>query len=313
MDLSIIIPCYNEELNLEPLMDECISVFGATNINVEYIFINDGSKDQTFKKIKELLNTKENIIGLNFSRNFGKEAAIYAGLKKARGKYISLMDADLQQHPKYVLKMYEYLQNHPEVDVVSCYQEKRKENVIIALFKKLFYKLINKFSDISFYENASDFRTFKKTVADSILELKEYYRFSKGFFSWVGYETHYMPYTVEKRKFGKTSWSFTSLFKYAIDGIVGFSISPLKLATFTGIITFFASLIYIIIVIIKKLTIGIDVSGYATIVCLILLFGGLQMIFIGIIGEYLGRVYMETKQRPIYIVKEEIRNDKEYL
>lgn len=313
MDLSIIIPCYNEELNLEPLMDECISVFGATNINVEYIFINDGSKDQTFKKIKELLNTKENIIGLNFSRNFGKEAAIYAGLKKARGKYISLMDADLQQHPKYVLKMYEYLQNHPEVDVVSCYQEKRKENVIIALFKKLFYKLINKFSDINFYENASDFRTFKKTVADSLLELKEYYRFSKGFFSWVGYETHYMPYKVEKRKFGKTSWSFTSLFKYALDGIVGFSISPLKLATFTGIITFFASLIYIIIVIIKKLTIGIDVSGYATIVCLILLFGGLQMIFIGIIGEYLGRVYMETKQRPIYIVKEEIRNDKEYL
>lgn len=313
MDLSIIIPCYNEELNLEPLMEECINVFESKNINVEYIFVNDGSKDGTFKKIKELLKTKENIIGVNFSRNFGKESAIYAGLQKARGKYVSLMDADLQQHPKYVLEMYEYLVNHPDVDMVSCYQEKRKENKAIALCKKLFYKIINKFSDVSFYENASDFRTFKKSVADSILELKEYYRFSKGFFSWVGYETHYMPYNVEERKYGHTSWSFTSLFKYAMDGIIGFSISPLKIATFTGIITFLASLIYLIIVIIKKLTIGIAVSGYATIVCLILLFGGLQMIFIGIIGEYLGRVYMETKKRPIYIVKEEVRNDKEYL
>lgn len=313
MDLSIIIPCYNEELNLEPLMEECINVFGCKNINVEYIFVNDGSKDGTFKKIKELLKTKENIIGINFSRNFGKESAIYAGLQKARGKYVSLMDADLQQHPKYVLEMYEYLVDHPDVDVVSCYQEKRKENKLIALCKKLFYKIINKFSDISFYENASDFRTFKKSVADSILELKEYYRFSKGFFSWVGYETHYMPYNVEERKYGHTSWSFASLFKYAMDGIIGFSISPLKIATFTGIITFLASLIYLIIVIIKKLTVGIAVSGYATIVCLILLFGGLQMIFIGIIGEYLGRVYMETKKRPIYIVKEEVRNDKEYL
>lgn len=310
MDLSIIIPCHNEELNIPILMEECRKTFENEKINIEYIFINDGSKDNTFKEIKKLLEKSEKIIGIDFSRNFGKEAAIYAGLKKSTGNYIALMDADLQQHPRYVLKMYNYINKHPEYDTIACYQEKRKEGKLISKLKKIFYKFINKMSDIEFYENASDFRLFNRKVAKSLLELKEYYRFSKGFFSWIGYETHYMPYTVNERKYGKSSWSFISLVKYAIDGIIGFSISPLKIATITGLISFIIAIVYLIIIIVQKVTVGIALNGYATIVCLILLFGGLQMIFIGIIGEYLGRVYIETKKRPIYIIKEEINNIK---
>ncbi len=308
MDLTIIIPCHNEEKNISLLMSECEKTFQKKKINIEYIFINDGSKDNTFDEIKKLTNSTKNIIGLNFSRNFGKEAAIYAGLKKSKGEYVAILDADLQQHPSYILKMYEYITENPEYDCITCYQEKRKEGKIISLFKKIFYKFINKISEIEFYENASDFRLFNKKIVNSILEMQEYYRFSKGFFSWIGYNTYYMPYKVNERKYGKSSWNFFSLIKYAIDGIVGFSISPLKVATFTGIITFIISIIYLIFIIIQKITVGIEISGYATIVCLILLFGGLQMIFIGIIGEYLGRVYIETKKRPVYLIKEEVKS-----
>lgn len=306
-DVSIIIPCYNEERNIPLLFEECQKTFKKQNFNVEYIFINDGSKDHTFDVIKSIALKNDGVIGLNFSRNFGKESAIYAGLNKSSGKYIVIMDADLQQHPKYVLEMYNYIVNNSEYDIITCYQKKRKERKIISFFKKIFYKLINKISEIEFYENASDFRLFNRQVANSLLELKEYYRFSKGFFSWVGYNNYYMPYEVEERKFGKSSWSFISLIKYALDGIIGFSISPLKVSTYTGVIAFIISIIYMIIVLIQKIFIGIAVDGYATIVCLILMFGGLQMIFIGIIGEYLGRVYIETKKRPIYIIKEEVK------
>ncbi len=307
IDISIIIPCYNEEQNIPLLFEECQKTFDKQNINIEYIFINDGSKDHTFDAIKNIVLKNNNVIGLNFSKNFGKESAIYAGLNKSLGKYIAIMDADLQQHPKYVLKMFNYIIDNPEYDIITCYQAIRKEGKVISFFKKLFYKLINKISEIEFYENASDFRLFSRQVANSLLELKEYYRFSKGFFSWIGYNNYYMPYEVEERKFGKSSWSFISLIKYALDGIIGFSISPLKISTYIGFIAFVISIIYMIIVLIQKIFIGIDVDGYATIVCLILMFGSLQMIFIGIIGEYLGRVYIETKKRPIYIIKEEVK------
>lgn len=312
MDLSIIVPCYNEEQNIMPFYELCKEIFDK-NLKIEYLFINDGSKDNTLEKIKELINKnkKDNISCISFSRNFGKEAAIHAGLKKAVGKYISLIDADMQQHPKYVLEMYNFLCQNKEYDSVACFQAKRKESKILKVLKKAFYKIINKLSDTPLYENASDFRTIKKEVAEAILELKEYYRFSKGLFSWVGYNTYYMPYEVQERKYGKTSWSIGSLFKYALDGIIGFSVSPLKLAAYIGIISFIISIIYMIVIIIQKFSIGIEVSGYATIVCLILLFGGLQMIFIGIIGEYLGRTYIETKKRPLYIIKEEIKYKEE--
>lgn len=310
MDLSIIVPCHNEEKNIELLMNECEKTFANSNIKIEYIFVNDGSKDNTFEEIKKLLVRKDRVIGIDFSRNFGKESAIYAGLEKSSGKYVALIDADLQQHPKYVLSMYNFIVKNSNYDCVCCYQEKRKENTVISFLKKLFYKVINKTSDIEFYDNASDFRLFSRKMTDSLLQLKEYYRFSKGFFSWCGFETYYIPYEVEERKYGKSSWSFFSLIKYAIDGIIGFSVSPLKIATYTGMISFMLSIIYLIIILIQKITIGIEISGYATIVCLILLFGGIQMIFIGIIGEYLGRVYIETKRRPIYLVKEVKTNAK---
>lgn len=312
MKLTLVIPCYNEEKNIEPFMKCCIETFG-NNKNIEYIFINDGSKDNTFSEIKKIVEkyNTENILGINFSRNFGKEAAMLAGLKKSKGTYTALIDADLQQHPKYIKKMLEYIEEHNEYDCITCYQEKRKEKKLIIWLKEKFYSLINKISEVPFYKNASDFRLFNRKVLNSILEMKEYYRFSKGIFSYVGFNTYYMPYEVNERLYGTSSWSLFGLFKYAFNGIVGFSVAPLKLSTILGLIIMLFSFIYLIIVIIKKIAVGIAISGYPTIICLILIFGGLQMFLLGIIGEYLGRVYVELKKRPIYIIKDEVSRKKE--
>ncbi len=312
MKLSLVIPCYNEEKNIEPFMKCCIETFG-NNKNIEYIFINDGSKDNTFLEIKKIIEKykNENILGISFSRNFGKEAAMLAGLKKSKGKFTALIDADLQQNPKYVKQMLEYIEGHGEYDCVTCYQEKRKEGKLLTWLKERFYSLINKISDVEFYKNASDFRLFNRKVLNSILDMKEYYRFSKGLFSYIGYNTYYMPYEVNERMYGKSSWSLFGLFKYALNGIIGFSVAPLKLATILGLITMILSLIYLIVIIIKKIFIGIAISGYPTIICLILIFGGLQMFLLGVIGEYLGRTYIETKKRPVYIIKGEITKRKE--
>lgn len=312
MKLTLVIPCYNEEKNIEPFMKCCIETFG-NNKNIEYIFINDGSKDNTFSEIKKIVEkyNTENILGINFSRNFGKEAAMLAGLKKSKGTYTALIDADLQQHPKYIKKMLEYIEEHNEYDCITCYQEKRKEKKLIIWLKEKFYSLINKISEVPFYKNASDFRLFNRKVLNSILEMKEYYRFSKGIFSYVGFNTYYMPYEVNERLYGTSSWSLFGLFKYAFNGIVGFSVAPLKLSTILGLIIMLFSFIYLIIVIIKKIAVGIAISGYPTIICLIMIFGGLQMFLLGIIGEYLGRVYVELKKRPIYIIKDEVSRKKE--
>ena len=309
MKLSLIIPCYNEEKNIELFMQSCLETFG-NNKNVEYIFVNDGSKDDTFLEIKKIIKKykAENIVGINFSRNFGKEAAMLAGLKRSTGQYTALIDADLQQHPKYVKQMLEFIEKHQEYDCISCFQEKRKENKFVACLKEMFYSLINKISEVPFYKNASDFRLFNRKVLDAILDMEEYYRFSKGIFSYVGFNTYYMPYEVNDRKYGKSSWSLFGLFKYAFSGIVGFSVAPLKLATILGITIMILSIIYLVVIIIKKIVVGIAISGYPTIICLILIFGGLQMFLLGIIGEYLGRTYVELKKRPIYIIKEEITN-----
>lgn len=308
--ISIVVPCYNEEKNIFSFFELCDDTLNK-NFQYEYIFINDGSNDDTFNKIKELIeiNPFKDITCINFSRNFGKESAILAGIKKSTGDYVSLIDADLQQHPKYINEMISVLEYNENLDVVACYQDKRKEGKILSGFKSLFYLLINKISDTKFEKNASDFRTFRRSVADSILELKEYHRFSKGFFAWVGYNVHFMPYEVEERKHGKTSWSFYKLTKYALEGFIGFSTAPLKIATFLGLITSFIATIYLITVLIQKFIIGIDIAGYATIVSLILLLSGIQLICIGIIGEYLAKTYMEVKKRPHYIIKDIIKND----
>lgn len=308
MKLSFVIPCYNEESNVKLIHDEIAKIF-LPLYKYEIIFVNDGSSDNTLKSLKEILkNSKTKIKVINFSRNFGKEAAIYAGLKEAKGDYISLIDADMQQDPKYVLEMVSFLDKNEEYDSVAMYQDKRKEGKVLTFFKKSFYRLINKISDTKFQSNASDFRTFRKCVIKSVLELKEYYRFSKGIFSWVGYNTYYMPYTVKERATGTTKWSFKKLFKYALDGIISFTTAPLKMATYIGLMSSFASIVYLVFVIIQKLAWGIDIPGYATIITLILFLGGMQLFSLGIIGEYIGRNYIETKNRPIYIAKEILEN-----
>lgn len=311
MKLSLIIPCFNEAGNVRPLFDKINEVFENKINDYEFVFINDGSKDETLKNLKEICESSSRPVKVvNFSRNFGKEAAIFAGLKEASGDLISLIDADLQQNPEYVVKMVDYLDENPEYDCVTAFQEKRKEGAFLRFCKRRFYHLINKMSDTEFVDGASDFRTFRKAMKDAILEMNEYHRFSKGIFSWVGFNTYYMPYAVDERLSGTTKWSFWKLFKYAIEGIVAFTTVPLKISTYTGFFTSLASLVYIIVVIVEKLAFGIAVPGYATIVVLILFLGGLQLLALGINGEYLSKTYIQTKNRPIYIAREIITNDK---
>ncbi len=311
MKLSLIIPCYNEEGNVQPMYEKVVSTFSGKIDSYEFVFVNDGSADATAAKLKEIYQTAEQPVKVvNFSRNFGKEAAIYAGLQHVSGDYISIIDADLQQDPAYVLQMVDFLEEHEDYDSVAAFQEERKESAFMVKTKNAFYKIINKISDTEFVSGASDFRTFRSRVKDAILQMSEYHRFSKGIFSWVGFQTYYMPYNVDDRLSGTSKWSFWKLMKYAIEGIVAFTTVPLKLSTWVGSLTSLAALIYIIVVIIQKLACGIDVPGYATIVVLILFLGGMQLLALGIIGEYLSRTYIQSKNRPIYLAREVLDNQK---
>ena len=310
MKLSLIVPCYNEAETVSLFQAAVIDTFQNSCYDFEIVYIDDGSTDATLHNLKKLHNgntCKTKII--SFTRNFGKDAGIYAGLQHATGDYICVIDADLQQHPSIALQMVDFLESHGEFDVVAAYQDNRKEGKGLSFFKKAFYSLINKLSDIAMRPDASDFRTFRKSVAESILSVKEYHRFSKGIFAWVGYNTHYMPYTVNQRVAGKTKWNFRKLFNYGIDGVVGYSTKPLRIATFLGGITSFAAILYLIMVVLEKLITGIDIPGYATIIVLILFLGSMQLFCIGIIGEYVGRTFEQSKERPIYIAKEIIKDE----
>ncbi len=311
MKLSLVVPCYNEEANVERFFNEVKKVFQSEAYDYEIVFVNDGSKDGTYKELKKLYenNRESHIQVLTLSRNFGKEAAIYAGLSKAKGERVCLIDADLQQHPEVVLEMMAEMDSDETLDCVAAYQENRKEGKAISSMKNCFYKLINKIADVDFVNGASDFRLLKRTMVNAIVEMSEYHRFSKGIFSWVGFNTKYIPYTVLEREYGETKWGFYKLFKYAVDGIISFSTFPLKLATGIGLATSFASVIYLIVVIIQKLFFGIDVPGYATIVVLVLLLGGLQLFCLGILGEYISKIYVQVKNRPIFILKEHLGKD----
>lgn len=308
MKLSLIIPCYNEQDNVGLLFQTCQEVLEGPIADFEYIFINDGSKDQTWSRLLALReeHPKAKLKLINFSRNFGKEAAIYAGLQRAAGDYVAVMDADLQQRPQVVLQMVERLDAEPSLDCVAAYQEKRREGRFMTFCKSMFYRLINKVCDIDFRADASDFRCFRKGMAEAIVGMRETHRFSKGLFAWVGFQTEYIPYIAEERNAGKTSWSFRKLVKYACEGLLSFTTFPLRLATYLGSFTSLAAVIYFIVVVIQKLTGQIEISGYATIVGLILLMGGIQLIILGMIGEYLARIYIESKHRPICIEKEVI-------
>ncbi len=310
MKLSLVVPCYNEEEVIYDFYKEVKRVFENKIDSYELVFVNDGSKDKTQDILAAIYKISDNVKVINFSRNFGKEAAMYAGLKNASGDYTCVIDADLQQRPEVVLEMVEILDNDSTVDCVAAYQDKRKEGKVLSFFKNGFYKLMNFISEVEFYQGASDFRMMRRPMADAVINMSEYNRFSKGIFSFVGFNTEYIPYEVQSRAAGESKWSFSKLFVYAIEGIVGYTTAPLKLASFAGVGLMLISLIYLII----ALIVGAAVTGITAsvaIITLIIFMSGLQLLFIGIIGEYLARAYMQAKNRPIYITKEVLTYEKE--
>lgn len=305
MKLSLVVPCYNEAENVAPFQEAVIGAFEGCGYDYEIVYIDDGSRDATLHNLKKLYAAQKCPVKvISFSRNFGKEAGLYAGLQHASGEYISLIDADLQQRPEIVRDMVKILDEKPEYDVVAAYQDRRREGKVLSLFKKCFYSIINKLSDVTLQPDASDFRTFRRSVRDSILELTEYHRFSKGIFAWVGYNTCFIPYTACERAAGTTKWNFWKLLEYAVEGIIGYSTAPLRLATVLGSVSGITAILYLICVVVEKLTTGIDIPGYATIIVLLLFFGSVQLFCIGIIGEYVGRTFEQSKNRPVYIAKE---------
>lgn len=300
--LSIICPCFNEEESVNIFYDELLK--NINSFNYEIIFIDDGSKDDTLLNIKKLNAQDKNIKFISFSRNFGKESAIYAGLELSSGDYVALIDVDLQDPPNYIPKMIEFIQSG-DYDIIATRRVSRKgEPVIRSFFARLFYKIINKVSNLELVDGARDYRLMTRQVVDAILELKEYNRFSKGLFNWVGFKTKWIEYENIERVAGETSWSFWELFKYSIEGIVGFTTVPLQISTIFGIIFSLIAFIMIIVIVIRNLLYSDPVAGWTSTICVILLLGGIQLFSIGILGKYLEKTYLESKKRPIYIIKE---------
>lgn len=305
--LSIIVPCFNEEEMIPIFFEETQkNISNLDEVLPEYWFINDGSTDNSIEKIKNISKDNKEIVHyIDFSRNFGKEAALLAGLQNATGNYIVVMDVDLQDPPSLLGKMLRILRDN-EFDCVGTRRLSREgEPVIRSFFANMFYKLINVISSTDIVNGARDFRMMSRKMVNSVLELTEYNRFSKGIFSWVGFKTKYIEYTNVERKAGTTSWSFWSLFKYSIDGITDFSETPLSIASWIGSLSFVGSIIGILFIIVRALIIpGSSVYGWASLICVFLLFGGIQLLCLGIVGKYIGKIYLQTKNRPIFIIKE---------
>ncbi|MBD8349507.1 glycosyltransferase family 2 protein [Dysgonomonas sp. HGC4] len=303
--ISAIVPCYNEEQALPYLYEELVKVAQQMNgQDFEFIFVNDGSKDKTLQVIKELRKKDDRVRYVSFSRNFGKEAAIYAGLEAATGDYVAMLDADLQDPPHLLVEMYESLKTE-DFDCVATRREDRKgEPIIRSFFAKQFYQLINKISDTEIVDGARDFRLMSRAMVNSILKVGEYNRFSKGIFGWVGFNTKWIAYENVERVAGETKWSFWGLFFYSLEGIIAFSTRPLAIASVFGFVFFLISLVWICMIITKTLLWGDPVPGYPSLICAIFFIGGIQLLCLGILGQYLSKTYLETKKRPIYIAKE---------
>lgn len=307
--LSIIVPCYNEEQVLEIFHKRISEIFIELKtlykeLDFQLLFVNDGSKDNTLNIIKELSEKDNYVDYVSFSRNFGKEAAMYAGLQNASGDYIAVMDSDLQDPPEFLIEMYKELLDGT-ADCVAAKRETRKgEPVIRSFFARMFYKGINKISKTEIVDGARDFRLMTRQMVDAILEMSEYNRFSKGIFGWVGFETKWIGYKNVERAAGNTKWSFWKLLIYALDGVIAFSTAPLIFATIIGLLFCFIALVMIIVIVVKTLMLGDPVAGYPSMICFILLLGGIQLFCMGIIGQYLSKTYLEVKKRPIYIAKE---------
>lgn len=306
--LSVIVPSYNEEENIFDFYEELMKnapFLQSRELDVEVIYIDDGSKDKTAEKVKELAARDARVHLVSFSRNFGKEAAIYAGLKKAKGDYSVLMDCDLQDPPALLPDMFRYIDEG--FDSVATRRVSRKgEPPIRSLFARMFYRIMNKISKTEIVDGARDYRLMKRQVVDAILAMAEYNRFTKGIFGWVGYETKWLEYENVERKKGETKWSFWKLFLYSLDGITAFSTVPLAVASFMGVLFCGLAFLMIVFTIVRKLIFGDPTSGWPSLVCIILLCSGVQLFCLGIVGQYLSKTYMEVKKRPIYLVKEEL-------
>ncbi|HEM2831967.1 TPA: glycosyltransferase family 2 protein [Streptococcus suis] len=307
--ISVIVPCFNEEEAIPYFYDAMEKVRKEMGEQFEYIFVNDGSKDRTLTVLRQLSGQDRAVRYLSFSRNFGKEAALYAGLQAAQGELVTVMDVDLQDPPEMLMEMNAMLDGNPDLDCVGTRRVSRDgEPPIRSFFAKLFYKLMNKISQVEVVDGARDFRLMRRHMVDAILSVSEYNRFSKGIFAWVGFETEYLPYENVERVAGETSWSFWKLLSYSIEGIINFSDTPLNIASYTGFFTFLLSLVLMVFVVFKTLVFGDPTIGWPSTICIILFLGGLQLMTIGILGKYLAKVFLETKKRPIYIVKEKSSN-----
>ena len=303
--ISIVVPCHNEE-EMVPIFHKEITAVSdqLPDAVFEMIFVNDGSKDATLAELKRVASLDERVHYLSFSRNFGKEAAMVAGLRHATGNYVAVMDADLQDPPARLVEMVALIRTG-EYDCIGTKRVDRKgEPPIRSFFARQFYQLINRISDTEIVDGARDFRLMTRQMVDAVLEMTEYNRFSKGIFSWVGFETKYLSYENQERVAGKTTWSFWSLFKYSLDGIVAFSEAPLAIAAFTGFLSFAVAILAALILTVRTLVFGNATSGWTSLIVIILGMGGLQLLCLGILGKYLGKTFMETKRRPLYILKE---------
>ncbi len=306
--LSVIVPCYNEEENIRDFYDELCKnkdFFCEKQIALEIIYVDDGSRDQTVSEVKKLHEVDGRVRLVSFSRNFGKEAAIYAGLQKCSGDLAVLMDADLQDPPSLLPEMYSYIEQG--YDSVATRRVTRKgEPVIRSFFARMFYRLMNRISKTEIVDGARDYRLMTRPVVDAILSMSEYNRFTKGIFGWVGYETKWLEYENVERKKGETKWSFWKLFLYSIEGIMAFSTVPLTIASVVGVFFCLLAFVMIIVTIVRKLLFGDPTSGWPSLVCIIMMVSGVQLFCLGIVGQYLSKTYMEVKRRPIYLVREEI-------
>ena len=307
--ISIIVPCYNEQAALPIFYDEIRKVLGSMDETYELLFVNDGSKDETLPILRTLSEKDEHVKYLSFSRNFGKEAAMYAGFCNAKGDYVAVMDADMQDPPSLLPQMMELLRSGEYDSVATRRVSRQGEPPIRSWFARRFYRIINKMSDSDIVDGARDFRLMKADMVRAIVAMGERNRFSKGIFGWIGFRTYWLPYENVERVAGETKWNFWKLFRYAIEGIIDFSEAPLSIASWFGIILTFLSALILIFLVVRRLCFGDPVAGWASIVCIMVLLGGIQLFALGIIGQYLAKTYTEVKGRPHYIIAESNEKD----
>ena len=304
MLVSIVVPCHDEDAVIELFYRElCAVLDGIQGCAFELVLVNDGSSDTTLDKVQSLAMKDDRVRFISFSRNFGKESAVYAGLSYAQGDIVTVMDADLQDPPALIPQMLDYIEKGYD-SVATRRVTRTGEPFIRSFFARQFYKLIKRTSNVDMVDGARDYRMMTRQVVEAILSMHEYHRFSKGIFGWVGFKTHWIPYENVERAAGETSWSFWKLFAYALEGIIAFTVMPLRVASFTGILFSVLAFIYLIYIVIRTFVLGIDVPGYASTIAVVLFMGGIQLVSVGILGEYMARTYMEVKQRPAYIIQQ---------